>query len=71
MRNQKPSLCKTEGPLSICDCMNGVANIKDEQKRCQAYELGKTGCCAYYRSSIRACLNFDGYFSGGKIVKSY
>ena len=71
MGNQKPNLCKTEGPLSICDCMNDAVNFKDVQKRCLSYVPGKTGCCAYYRSSIRAYLNFDGFFFGGKIVKSY
>ena len=40
MGNIKPILCKTEGPLSIYDCMNGAANFKDEQKKCQAYEPG-------------------------------
>ena len=66
MQNQKPNLCKTEGPLSICDCLNDTVNLKDVQKRCHAYESGKTGCCAYYRSTINACLNFDGYFSNLK-----
>ena len=57
----KPSICKSEGPISLCDCPD--RNIKEEQRKCIAYREGKKGYCAYYRSSIGACSNYDGYFS--------
>ena len=61
MQILKPSICKSEGPLSFCDCPD--KNIKEEQRKCLTYSRGKKGYCAYYRSSIGACSNYDGYFS--------
>ena len=61
MKTPVPSICKSEGLLSLCDCTG--ENIKEEQRKCLAYSRGKEGYCEYYRSSIGACSNYDGYFS--------
>jgi hypothetical protein len=54
-------MSKSEGLLTVCDCTD--ANIIKEQKKCPTYREGKKGYCAYYRSSIGSCANYDGYFS--------
>ena len=64
MKIIKPSMCKSGGPLSLCDCPD--KNIKEEQRKCLTYKEGKKGYCAYYRSSVGACSNYDGYFSIAK-----
>ena len=61
MKTLKPSMCKSEGPLSLCNCTD--SNIKEKQKKCLAYSCGKKGYCEYYRFSIGACSNYDGFFS--------
>ena len=61
MKTIKPSICKSEGPLSLCDCSD--LNKKEEQRKCLTYSIGKRGYCEYYRSSIGACSNYDGCFS--------
>jgi len=61
MKTLKPSICKSEGLLSLCDCTG--ENIKEEQEKCITFKQGKKGYCEYYRSSIGACSNYDGYFS--------
>ena len=61
MKTLKPSICKSDGPLSLCDCTD--LNIKEEQRKCLTYSRGSRGYCEYYRSSIGACSNYDGGFS--------
>ena len=61
MKAIKPSMCKTTGPLSICCCEG--EKINEQQRNCHSYVLGKRGYCEYYRSSINACSNYDGYYS--------
>jgi len=61
MKIPMPSMCKSDGLLSFCDCTD--KSIKEEQKKCFTYRHGKKGYCEYYRSSIGACSNYDGYFS--------
>ena len=61
MKTSKPSMCNSEGSLTVCDCTD--ADFKREQKKCLAFSKGKKGHCAYYRSSIGACSNYDGYYS--------
>ena len=64
MKTLKPSICKSEGPLSLCDCPD--KNIKEEQRKCLTYSRGKKGYCVHYRSLIGACSNYDGCFSINK-----
>ena len=61
MKTLKPSICKCDGPLSLCDCTD--LNIKEEQRKCLTYSRGRRGYCEYYRSAIGACSNYDGGFS--------
>jgi hypothetical protein len=56
-----PNMSKSEGPLTLCNCTE--TNIIKEQRKCLTYREGKKGYCAYFRSSIGACGNYDGYFS--------
>jgi hypothetical protein len=56
-----PNMSKSDGPLTVCNCTD--TNIKREQRKCIAYLEGKKGYCSYYRFSIGACANYDGYFS--------
>ena len=65
MDKLRPSMCKPNGLISLCDCMN--KNIKDDQKNCLSFKKGKNGYCYYYRVSIGSCANFDGYYSNPKI----
>ena len=61
MIDLKPSMCKSEGPLTVCDCTD--TGFRKEQKKCLTYTEGKKGHCVHYRSSIGACSNYDGHFS--------
>lgn len=36
MENLKPNMCKSEGPLTVCDCTGN--NIKEERRKCLTYE---------------------------------
>jgi hypothetical protein len=61
MKTMMPNMIKSKGPLTVCNCTD--TNIRNEQRKCIAYCEGKKGYCIYYRSSIAACANYDGYFS--------
>ena len=61
MKAMMPNMSKPEGPLTVCNCID--TNIRKEQIKCITYCEGKKGYCAYYRFSIGACTNYDGYFS--------
>jgi hypothetical protein len=61
MKIVMPNMSKPEGPLTVCNCPD--TNVRKEQKKCHAFCEGKKGYCAYYRTSIGACANYDGYFS--------
>jgi hypothetical protein len=61
MKKMMPNMSKLKGPLTVCNCTD--TNIRREQRKCIAYCEGKKGYCEYYRSSIGACANYDGYFS--------
>ena len=61
MKTMMPNMSKSKGPLTVCNCTD--TNVRREQRKCIAYCEGKKGYCAYYRSSIGACANYDGYFS--------
>ena len=57
-------MSKREGPLTVCKCPD--TNVRKEQRKCITYCEGKEGYCVYYRTSIGACLNYDGHFSTEK-----
>ena len=61
MKTPSPNMCKSEGPLTMCKCTD--ANFTKEQRNCIGYSKGKKGYCTFYRFSIGACSNYDGYFS--------
>lgn len=65
MNTLKPSMCKSDGLISLCDCVK--KNIKEEQRKCLGYKKGINGYCDYYRLSIGSCSNYDGYFSIDKV----
>ncbi len=60
MKTLTPNMSKSEGLLTVCNCTD--TNIRKEQRKCLTYREGKKGYCAYYRYSISACANYDGYF---------
>ncbi len=53
-------MSKSEGPFTVCNCTD--TNIRREQRKCITYCEGKKGYCAYYRSSIGACANYEDIF---------
>ena len=61
MNTLTPNMSKSEGLLTVCNCTD--TNIRKQQRKCSTYRKGKKGYCTYYRSSVGACANYDGYFS--------